>query len=334
MKTKLIHSTDEKPGIYRKKNGIGIYYTAADGKKISAKRTIQRIEELVIPPNWQDVWICPSPNGHIQAVGKDAKGRKQYIYHPKYIEQQQAEKFSKLLQFGQNLPAIREAIDANLRKHGWGIEKVLAVVLLILDEYYLRIGNNVYKNDNGTFGLTTLRRKHLQKEERKLKLSYQAKSGKLREVDIDNKTVARLIEQCAALPGYELFKYFDEDGNRHLVGSADVNAFLKEITGKPFTSKDFRTWGGTALAIKHYPDALEVVAEKPRKKLKTEIVRQVATRLGNTLSVCEKYYIHPEVLEYLSSEPAKLVKYHTRKPDLKEYLEEEELILMGILRRE
>lgn len=314
------------------KNGVGFYYLSPTGQKVSQARTLARIEQLVIPPNWQNVWICPNPKGHIQATGIDAKGRKQYLYHPEFTKLKQAEKFDRLLQFGARLPLIRQAIDKNLRKHSWCREKVLALVLLVLDEYYLRIGNNVYKNSNGTYGLTTLRRKHLLSEGRQLRLNYKAKSGKQRDLSIENKTIKRLITQCAELPGHELFKYFDEDGTRRLVGSTDVNSFLKEITGQNYTSKFFRTWGGSTLAIKHYPDALETVQESPRKKLRTEIVRQVAQRLGNTMSVCEKYYIHPQVLDYLTQRPEKLVKYHTRKPELREYLNEEELVLLGILR--
>ncbi len=203
---------------------------------------------------------------------------------------------------------------------------------MVLDEYYLRIGNNVYRNTNGTYGLTTLRRKHLLSVDNTLRLNYKAKSGKQRNLTIENKTIARLITQCAELPGQELFKYFDEDGHRHLIGSGDVNSFIKEITGKSYTSKLFRTWGGSALAIKHYPDALESVQANPRKKLRKEIVRQVSERLANTMSVCEKYYIHPKVLDYLSEQPERMIKYHTRRPDLREYLNQEELVLLGILR--
>ncbi len=334
MSTQLVHCNIGEPGIARMKNGVGFYYLNPKGQKLTQPRALQRIEKLVIPPNWESVWICPNPKGHIQATGIDAKGRKQYIYHEDFTRQKQEEKFQRLVQFGEYLPFVRKAIDENLRKRTWCREKVLALVLLILDEYYLRIGNNVYRNSNGTYGLTTLRRKHLLSDNKQLRLNYKAKSGKLRDLSIENKTIARLMMQCAELPGQELFKYFDEEGHRRLVSSTDVNAFIREVTGRKFSSKYFRTWGGTTLAIKHYPDALQTVQQSPRKKLRTEIVRQVSQRLGNSLSVCEKYYIHPKVLDYLVKQPQRMVRYHARKPHLREYLSEEELILLGILRME
>ncbi|CAN5243072.1 DNA topoisomerase IB [soil metagenome] len=333
MTDQLVHCDIGSPGIVRVKNGIGFYYLTPKGQKLTQQRTLQRIEKLVIPPMWDNVWICPNPKGHIQATGMDAKGRKQYLYHQEFTKKKQEEKFNRLLQFGENLPLVRKAIDQNLRKRSWVREKVLALVLLVLDEYYLRIGNNVYRQANGTYGLTTLRRKHLLSEDKQLRLSYKAKSGKQRDLAIENKTIAKLIMQCAELPGHELFKYFDETGQRRLVASTDVNGFIREVTGKRYSSKYFRTWGGSTLAIKHYPEALESVSQNPRKKLRTEIVRQVSQRLGNTMSVCEKYYIHPKVLDYLTEQPEKMIKYHTRRPDLKEYLEEEELVLLGILRK-
>lgn len=332
MAAQLLHGDVNIEGIARKLQGKGFIYLSPKGEPITNKRTLARIEKLVIPPNWQQVWICPTPIGHIQATGIDAKGRKQYLYHAEFTRLKQEEKFNRLPQFGEQLPTIRQKIDENLRKRTWCREKVLGLVVLILDEYYLRIGNNIYRNANGTYGLTTLRRKHLLSENKQLRLSYKAKSGKQRDLSIENKTIARLIQQCAELPGHEIFKYFDEQGQRHLIGSADVNAFLKEVTGKSFTSKYFRTWGGSTLAIRHYPDALETLRQSPRKKLRTEIVRQVSQRLGNTLGVCEKYYIHPKVLAYLNNQPHQMVKYHTRKPHLKQYLNEDELVLLGILR--
>lgn len=294
-RNKLRYITDEVPGYRRKKHGRGHIYLDPKGNKIDKKVLEERLEALVIPPMWDDVWICPFMNGHIQVTGYDERGRKQYIYHPDWVAFRNANKFSKLVRFGKNLPKIRKRVQQDLKKEDWEKEKVLALVISVLDESFIRIGNRTYLEENNTYGLTTLRRKHLQVTGKEAILRYQAKSGKEREVNIENEELVKLIKECSDLPGYELFRY--QEGSRsHIIDSEDVNDYLQEIAGEEFSSKDFRTWGGTVTAVEEFLPALEEVEENPKKKLISTLVQRVAERLGNTPSVCREYYIHPAVL--------------------------------------
>ncbi|KAF5037892.1 Eukaryotic DNA topoisomerase I, catalytic core [anaerobic digester metagenome] len=298
-KTSLNYTPVDAPGYTRKRSGRGFAYFDDEGNKITSKEELTRIRQLAIPPMWTNVWICRDENGHIQATGRDARNRKQYLYHTDWTAHQQQSKFSRLLEFGYTLPLIRKEVEHYLRKRGWPREKVLALVLAVLDETYVRIGNRYYYETNGTHGLTTLRRKNLEINGRNVVFRYKAKSNKIREVKIRNNRLTRLITQCSELRGYEIFRYMDEHGKTIPVDSGDVNAFLREITGKEFTSKNFRTWGGAVLAVKLFPEAKEKTLQNKRLKLSRAIVKEVAKQLGNTISICEKYYIHPTVLQTL-----------------------------------
>ena len=293
---KLIYVTDEQPGYRRKKHGRGHVYFDMEGHKINKSVIVERLEGLPIPPMWDDVWICQKENGHLQVTGFDEKGRKQYLYHPDWVAYRNANKFNKLVDFAKKLPGIRQRVQQDLQQEEWTKERVLALVVRVLDEAYIRIGNKAYLEENNTYGLTTLRRKHLTIEGEEAVLQYKAKSGKEREVSIDNKELVELIRECSELPGYEIFRY-QENGKGKPVDSEDVNDYLHEIAGEEFSSKDFRTWGGTVSAVEEFEAALEEVEVNPKKKLVSTLVQRVADRLGNTPSVCREYYIHPAILK-------------------------------------
>ena len=292
----LVHVHDGMPGYHRIKKRAKFVYQDDQGDLLTDKEIISRIEELVIPPMWEDVWICKKPHGHIQATGRDTKGRKQYIYHTRWNKYINRKKFNGLLSFARCLPKIREKTEQDLRKKKWKKEKVVALAVRLMDELYLRVGNKYYEEENGTYGLTTLRKKHLKKEKNNLVLKYTAKSGKLRKVNIQDKKLKRLIRQCSELPGYELFRY--QSGRKFIpIDSMDINAYLRDATGMDITAKMFRTWGGTVLTVKLEPQARAICTEFPRRKIETTLVRLVAKQLNNTVSVCRDYYIHPEVLK-------------------------------------
>lgn len=298
---KLLYVTDEDPGFLRKKWGRGHRYFDKAGNPVSKEILNGRLQSLVIPPMWENVWICKHTMGHLQATGYDDKGRKQYLYHPLWQEHRSRHKFDKLLEFGEALPQIRERIAQDLRRRDWPKEKVLALVVSLLDETYVRIGNQAYLKENKTYGLTTLRRKHLSMEGKRAVFSYRAKSGVQQQVNVQNPRLVRLIQQCNELPGHELFRYYEGSGTGTSVDSGDVNLYLKEISGEDFSSKNFRTWGGTVTAVERLAEAVEEVAENPRKDLVATVVKKVAERLGNTEAVCREYYIHPYVLESIES---------------------------------
>ena len=295
----LVHVTDEKPGFTRHKRGRGFIYKDCDGKRITNEKVLSRIKALVIPPMWDKVWICPQENGHLQVTGYDLKRRKQYLYHESWVKYRQNSKYSKLAQFGMVLPLIRKKVVEHINLRGWPKEKILSMIVMLLDEHYIRIGNKYYEKENETYGLTTLRRKHLAEKNGKLFLSYKAKSGKYREVQITSKKLVRLIKRISELPGYEIFKYQNEHKTMQRLDSQEVNRYLESLSGDSFTAKDFRTWGGTVLAINYHQQVLEEVKENPRLNLETNIVKKVAETLGNTVATCREYYIHPKVLEVL-----------------------------------
>lgn len=290
---------DDEPGFTRHRWGRGFIYKDAKGKRVRDPKIIERLRKLVIPPMWDNVWICCAENGHIQVTGHDQKGRKQYIYHPQWVQHRQQNKYEKLAHFGRTLPLIRKKLEEHIRLRKWPKEKILAMVVMMLDQYYIRIGNKYYEQENETYGLTTLRRKHLAEENGKLYLRYKAKSGKYRNIRVTSRKLVRLIKKTSELPGYEVFRYIDASNKSHRLDSHDVNRYLEEISGEPFTAKNFRTWGGTVLAVNYYPEVQQLVEENPRLKLETALVRKVAETLGNTVSTCREYYIHPAVLDVL-----------------------------------
>ena len=259
--------------------------------------TLRRIRALAIPPAWTEVWICPDPNGHLQATGRDAKGRKQYRYHPRWREVRDDAKYTKLLTFARVLPLIRARVEADLKRSGLPREKVLAAIIRLMEMTLIRIGNAEYAKANKSFGLTTLRDRHVAIEGGHVHISFRGKSGKRHETDINDRRLARIVKDCRDLPGYELFQYIDEDGQRRDVDSADVNDYLREITGEDITAKDFRTWAATHLAAQALREFEEFDSDAKRKKAIVDAVKKVATHLGNTPAICRRSYIHPAVLD-------------------------------------
>lgn len=292
----LRYVEDGEPGVQRKRWGRGFTYFGPDGKRITDPAERSRFEALVIPPAWTDVWICADLNGHILATGRDDKGRKQYIYHPRWNEIRSQTKFNRMILFGHALPGIRERVDADLRKRGLPRERVLALVVRLLDLSLIRIGNDEYAQRNDAYGLTTMQDHHVTLSSRRVEFEFIGKSGKEQVVTVEDRRLARLVKQCQEIPGYELFQYYDDDGQRQDVGSGDVNAYLREISGEDFTAKDFRTWGGTVLALEALLEFGPCETETEVKSNIVEAVKLVSEGLGNTPAVCRDYYIHPNVL--------------------------------------
>jgi DNA topoisomerase I len=291
----LRYVSDEEPGIRRRKAGKGFCYLKPDGTRLEDAATLDRIRSLAIPPAYTDVWICPQPNGHIQATGRDAKGRKQYRYHPAFREVRESTKYEKMLEFARALPALRTKIDAHMGLRGLPREKVLATVVHLLETTLIRVGNEDYVRQNKSYGLTTLRDPHVKVEGPQLRFQFKGKSGKTWRLQVKDRRVARIVKACQDLPGQDLFQYLDENGESQSVTSADVNAYLKEITGSDVTAKDFRTWAGTVLAALALREFETFDNEAKAKKNIRAAIETVASRLGNTPTICRKCYVHPEV---------------------------------------
>jgi DNA topoisomerase-1 len=288
---------DAAPGIHRKRSGRGFSYIGPDGQKLTDRALLNRIKSLGIPPAWEDVWICPQPNGHIQATGRDARGRKQYLYHTHWREARDETKFARLALFGASLPHIRKRTTADLAQPGLTQEKVLATVIQLLDLTLIRIGNEEYARANESYGLTTMRQSQVEVNGSKIQFEFQGKSGKQHTVAVRDPRLARIIRRCEELPGYELFQYVDEASERHSVESSDVNQYLREITGQHFTAKDFRTWGGTVIAASELRELGPAETATEEKKNIIEAVKRAAHELGNTPAVCRRAYIHPAILD-------------------------------------
>lgn len=293
----LRYVSDDMPGLRRRKRGKGFTYLDAKGSAVTDARTLERIRKLAIPPAWTDVWICPVANGHLQATGRDARGRKQYRYHAEWRSFRDDTKFGRMIAFGEALPKIRERVERDLSLRGLQREKVVAAVARLLESTLIRIGNREYARQNGSFGLTTLRDGHVDIEGSKLRFEFRGKSGKEHSVEIQDRRVARIVKQCRDLPGQTLFQYLDEAGERQKITSEDVNAWLKETTGEDFSAKDFRTWGGTVLALSALLEIGVCESEKEAGKAVVDTVKRVAEELGNRPAICRKYYIHPVVIE-------------------------------------
>jgi DNA topoisomerase I len=301
MSFDLIYITDQKKGITRIKKDDNFSYYDCNGNLIQDQKEVERLNKLAIPPIWEDVWVCDNPKGHLQAVGYDQKGRKQYLYHDEWMSFRNENKYHKIYEFGKTLPDIRKKAYEDIQKSGWPREKVLGLVILTLDELHIRIGNLHYKKVNETYGLTTLRRRHLHLQDDTIRLEYKAKSGKYRKINVKNNHLVNLIREVSELPGYEIFRY-KEKGKTIPVDSQDVNEYLKEISNESFSSKDFRTWGGTVKAIEKIPEAIAAVKDNKRLKLSSTVVKLVANDLGNTQSICRDYYIHPIVMNKVENE--------------------------------
>ncbi len=288
---------DTGPGITRVKAGKGFRFVGIDGKAVKSREVLARIRALVIPPAWTKVWICPQEDGHIQATGRDARGRKQYRYHARFREVREETKYERMMQFAEALPAIRAAVDEDLGKQGLPREKVLATVVRLLEITLIRVGNEEYARENGSFGLTTMRTRHVDITGTSVKFHFRGKSGKEHAVKVHDRRLARVVGRCNDLPGEVLFQYLDDEGERHSVESDDVNEYLHAVSGAEFTAKDFRTWAGTVLAAQALK-ALEAFDTKAAaKKNIAEAVKNVSSRLGNTPSVCRKCYVHPQVFD-------------------------------------
>ena len=311
---RLRHVDDTAPGITRHQARNGFDYRLPDGSLVRDIDTLKRIRSLAIPPAWTGVWICVDPNGHLQATGRDARRRKQYRYHPRWREVRDEAKYSKLLIFSRVLPKLRARVEEDLKRPGLPRERVLAAIVRLMDMTLFRIGNTEYAKENKSFGLTTLRDRHVAIEGSRIHISFRGKHGKHHETDINDRRLARIIQNCRDLPGYELFQYLDDNGDRHTIGSGEVNDYLREITGEEITAKDFRTWAGTKLAAEALQEFEIFETEAERKKAVLRAIEKVAKHLGNTPAICRSCYIHPAVLDgYLDGSLLKSLAEDTRK---------------------
>ncbi len=293
----LRYVNDDEPGFQRKPWGRGFTYLDMEGRHIKNGQQRERMEALVIPPAWREVWICADPQGHIQATGRDEQGRKQYIYHLKWDEVRNERKFSRLMAFAEALPRLRRQIDEDLRRHGFPRPRVLALVVSLLDESLIRVGNAAYAAQNDSYGLTTLQNEHLTVSGSHIHFDFTGKSGKHQEVTVRNRRLANLVRRCQQLPGQHLFQYTDEAGELHAVTSTDVNDYLREQMGESFSAKDFRTWGGTVLAAQALARQVESAPDVAAAKQAVAAVKEVSAMLGNTTAVCRDYYIHPHIFQ-------------------------------------
>jgi DNA topoisomerase-1 len=292
----LRYVSDARPGITRVPVQDGFDYFLPDGSKLTEEETLGRIRSLAIPPAWTEVWICPLANGHIQATGRDARGRKQYRYHPRWREQRDENKFQRIMQFARVLPKLRRRVQRDLRRRGMPREKVLATVVRLLEATLIRVGNDEYARHNRSYGLTTLRNQHVRVNGNQIGFSFKGKSGKRHHISVRDQSLARIVRRCQDMPGQELFVYEDENGTARDVTSQDVNEYLREVTGQDFTAKDFRTWAGTVLAALALREFEKVSSQAQAKKNVLSAVQAVAQMLGNTPTVCRKCYVHPEIL--------------------------------------
>ncbi|TKT79393.1 DNA topoisomerase IB [Aquamicrobium sp. LC103] len=293
----LTYVNDEKPGIRRRRAGRGFLYLGPRGNKLGEGETLDRIRSLAIPPAWTDVWISPDPDGHIQATGRDARGRKQYRYHERWAACRDDVKYSSLAAFAERLPMLRAQIDADLRRHGLPRERVIASVVWLLDNTMIRVGNPAYARENKSFGLTTLKSRHVEIAGASLRFAFQGKSGKEWKLKLVDRRIARIVRSAQELPGQHLFQYLDEEDTRHAVRSDDVNDYIRETMGDDFSSKHFRTWGGTVHAAILLATTPPAGTKTGRKRQLNEMIDTVAHRLGNTRAVCRDCYIHPRVVE-------------------------------------
>jgi DNA topoisomerase-1 len=292
----LRYVSDARPGIRRKKVGTGFSYTRADGSKLTEKDVLKRIKALAIPPAWTEVWICPFSDGHIQATGRDAKERKQYRYHARFREVRESTKYEHVVAFADALPAIREKVREHISLRGLPREKVLATVVHLLETTLIRVGNDDYAKQNNSYGLTTLKNRHVAVDGNEVRFRFTGKSGKQGSLRVRDRRIAKIIKACQDLPGQELLQYIDEAGNCQDVTSSDVNDYLKEITDKDITAKDFRTWAGTVLAAMALNELESFDSAAQAKRNLRAAIEKVAGKLGNTPTICRKCYVHPEVL--------------------------------------
>jgi DNA topoisomerase-1 len=328
----LRYVTDAQPGIHRRRRGKGFQFIDAEGKAVRDKETLARIKSLVIPPAWSDVWICQNPKGHLQVTGRDARGRKQSRYHPRWREIRDETKYERMTIFGGILPTIRERVEQDLSLPGLPRLKVLATVVRLMEATLIRVGNEEYARENHSYGLTTMRNKHVEVEGSTVSFKFQGKSRVQHAVDLQDRRIAKIIQRCQDIPGYELFQYVDKEGDHHAIDSADVNDYLREVSGQDFTAKDFRTWAGTVLACTVLQEFEAFESQTQAKKNVVQAIKGVAARLGNTPSVCRKSYVHPVVLDtYFSGAMIKNVKQKVEQETAPQALREEEVALLQLL---
>jgi DNA topoisomerase-1 len=292
----LRYVTDTTPGIRRQRRGRGFSYVAPDGSVLRDRAELARIRSLVIPPAWSDVWICPSDDGHLQVTARDAKGRKQYRYHPRFRERRDETKFARMIALSDVIQRIREEVERCIALPGLPREKVLATVVWLLERTLIRVGSTEYARENDSYGLTTLRRRHVRVRGDELRFEFRGKSGVAHAVSVTDRRIVRIVQQCHDLRGWELFKYVDDSGEKQTVEAEDVNDFLREVARRDVTAKDFRTWAGTMLAAEALRAQGPARTKKEAEKKVVQAVDDVAARLGNTRAVCRKYYIHPALL--------------------------------------
>lgn len=332
----LRYVSDSSPGIIRKSSGKGFIYIGADGKRIRAADSLGRIKSLVIPPGWSDVWICPSPQGHIQAIGRDDRGRKQYRYHANWNQTRDETKYERMIAFGKSLPRIRRQTQKHLKLPDLPRQKVLAAVIRLLEKTLIRVGNDEYAKNNESFGLTTLRDRHVDVSGAGVQFKFRGKSGIEHAIDIEDRRIAGIVQKCQDLPGYELFQYLDDAGEQRDVTSGDVNQYLREIAGQEFTAKDFRTWAGTMLAAMALREFEAFDSEAQGKQNVLKAIESVAQKLGNTKAVCRKCYIHPAVIDsYLDGTLAQTLKQRAEQKMRQSLssLSPEEAAIMALLRQ-
>ena len=299
----LIYVNDDMEGITRVRAGKGFSYRDAKGRTIRDKSERKRLAALAIPPAYDDVWICPDPRGHIQATGRDAKGRKQYRYHPDFREVRDSAKYDRMLDFAKALPKVRAQVDQDMSRRGMPAEKVLATIVYLLEHTMIRVGNSDYVKQNKSHGLTTLRNRHVSLDGNKMRFRFRGKSGKEWDLGLHDRRVARIVRAAQDIPGQHLFQYLDDEGDRHKVTSSEVNAYLRDISGRQITAKDFRTWTGTVLAALALAEYEKADSDAAAKRNIRDAIETVAARLGNTPTICRKCYVHPQIIDaYLADE--------------------------------
>ncbi|MBF2076680.1 MAG: DNA topoisomerase IB [Synechococcales cyanobacterium C42_A2020_086] len=333
----LQYVSDDSPGIRRQRQGKkGFIYFTPEGERIRDPEEIQRIHSLAIPPAYRDVWICPLPNGHLQATGRDAKGRKQYRYHPLWRTVRDQTKFTRMIAFSRSLPTIRQRIEQDLSLPGLPKEKVLAAVVRLMEQTRIRVGNEEYARTNQSYGLTTLQDDHVEIKGAKIRFQFRGKSGVEHNIELTDKRLAKIVKHCQDIPGQDLFQYRDEQGNYQTIGSADVNHYLKEIAGQEFTAKDFRTWAGTVLAATCLVEIGDCSSATAAKKNIAQAIKTVASHLGNRPATCRKYYVHPAVLDAYADQTLHTVmeKHATMVVEDGHALRPEELAVVMLLEQQ
>jgi len=294
---RLVYVSDTMPGLSRRPAGDHFIYLNADGDEVNDEATLARIRSMALPPAWENVWICAKPNGHLQATGIDTKGRKQYRYHAKWNAVRSETKFFRMISFGEKLPQLRARIAKDLKTRELSRDKVIAIALSVMEQTLIRVGNAAYEKEYGSYGLTTLKDRHVKAQGDQVRFSFKGKKGIYHDITLHDRRLARLVKACRDIPGKELFQYYDDQGNRHPIDSGMVNEYLHTIMGEDFSAKDFRTWAGTVNALRLLVELEPCHTQKELKKNINTVLDEVSQRLGNTRTVCRKHYVHPQILE-------------------------------------